>query len=147
RKRARRSKRGILAKRVTGDEGNVAGHHKASLFLENAHHRHRHGHQSGLSVFGKRQRFLRAFPHDGGKLLPERVVNFLEHGPGWRERIGERFTHADVLTALARKDESARHEYWGPYRFKSTANRAFVLIVAALVHRLSPPVKARPNER
>ena len=69
----------------------------------------RRRHDRGLGVFGEDEIALRAFPHQLGQLLGQRVVDFLEDLARGRESIGERLAHADRLAALAGEKKCASH--------------------------------------
>ena len=78
--------------------------------------------------------------------MTQRLVDLIEYGFGCRENIGKRFAHADLLTALTRKDECASHEFLRDPAVESAARWPFVLVVAALVHSLPARVKAGTSE-
>ncbi len=106
--------RRILAQRMAGDEGGVALQVEPGLGLQHAQRRERGGHQRRLGVGGERQRLDRPVPHDGRQLLAQRLVDFLEHGAGDGELIGEGLAHADRLAALPGKHEGAAHDVTKP---------------------------------
>ena len=73
--------------------------------LKHAHGGERDRHQRGLRILGQRQPVGRAVPHDGGELLAQRFIDFVEHVAGGGKIVRKRLAHADGLAALARKNK------------------------------------------
>ena len=59
---AGRGQRGILAERMTGDEGRIPPHGKARLGFQHAQCGDRDRHQGGLGIFGELEGFGRGRP-------------------------------------------------------------------------------------
>ena len=97
--------RGIFAERMPGHHHGAIGQHEARLALDHPQHGDRMRHQRRLGVLGEGELFGRALEHQPRQLLPQRVVDLLEHlargGEGGREIA----PHADRLAALAGEDE------------------------------------------
>ena len=111
--RSCRAQRAIFAQAVSRDIGK-ADRHIARLPLERAEHRDRVGHDRGLRVLGQLQLVCRTFGHQLEQVLAERLVDLFEHRARLGARFGQGLAHADLLTALSRKNECACHDYRRP---------------------------------
>jgi len=87
---------------------------ESAFFLQHTHDGVARRHDRRLRVFCEHQVAFGAFPHQARQLLLQRLVDLFEDFAGARKGFGERFAHADSLTALPRKNESARHRRPGP---------------------------------
>src|SRR5437763_14866464 len=94
---------------MSGHEPGIARKIEPSLRFQYAHHGNRRRHERRLRVLGKRELLRGSLPDDLREILVERCVNFREHLARRDERIRQRLAHANGLTALTGKDESARH--------------------------------------
>ena len=83
------------------DAGGLVGPHDAEFLFQHAQGGNRVGHDRRLGVGGQRQLAFGPVLHHGGKLLVQRVVDFLEHFAGMRAGFGELHAHADLLASLS----------------------------------------------
>ena len=106
---ARRAERGVFAKRMPGDHGDVPREIETAC-PQRPDDSHADGHQGGLGVRGQRQCLFRAFEHDGRQLLAERLVDLFEDRARFGKSVGEIAAHADGLATLTGKQECSCHE-------------------------------------
>ena len=64
---------------------------------------------AGCAFCGQGQVGFRAVPHDRRELLPERVVDLVEHGSRRRKGLCKALPHPDSLAALSREREGDAH--------------------------------------
>lgn len=82
---------------MTGNKSGLIFQFNAEIFFQNAHNRHRIGHQSRLGIGRKRQLVFRSFDHQFEQILREGVVDFLKYLLGSFKILCQFFSHADKL--------------------------------------------------
>ena len=107
---ARGRQRRVLAQGMAGHEVRHFGQRLAAVPLDHPDRRKRDRHQRGLGILREGQIALGALEHQTRQALFQRIVQLFEHQTGGLEGLGQLTAHADLLAALAGKDEGAfRH--------------------------------------
>src|SRR5665213_2968268 len=101
--------RGIFAERMAGDVRRMTLEVEPAFLGHDAHRREAHRHQGGLGVLRELKLAFGAFEDDPGKLLLQRLIDFLEHVARRLKGGVQVAAHADGLRALPRENESAGH--------------------------------------
>src|SRR5690606_23596814 len=103
----------------------------------------------GLRVGGQDELFLGALAHDSRQVLPERLVDFLEHLPRHGAGIGQLGPHADLVAALPGKHECGHHRLlFSPRGYERSGNRARpkgTILLAASWPMSAEPRKGMPE--